>query len=368
MNGIAAGQGVKPSFGRLIDARGNLAVLTVFVRVEFEDFTVLDSARIVLAFDGFFKGSRVPPIDEVTMKSYKQVLEVAKEKTGWMRLTVASRIAIREYKGMFSANPFTVPFLDAEENLIEQRHDALGMSRWAWSIFTANRIGNVGLVIRTVAVLSVPAAGKEYLGPETTKLPWLTLFLCPFTVDHLRRAFLVWNVICLRPTIAQAGVGNGILCLRIGVAPKVHISSKHTEIVRERYDFVLIRAIPLEIINRDPTVGNWVELVVLALDPKIWDPVIALVLRNNARCACSGVRLLSRHREIKSVATHDGMQMSRWGTRVDDGICTITNYRTVAIHLSYGYLYVSHVELIDCNMKHHMLNSPGRKRLQWAAW
>ena len=137
----------------LIDRRRNDTRLTLLVREEFKDVTVLNQTTIVVAsVDCFLKSRNVPAIDEVTVEP------------------VASWITLSENEWLFSSIWNMPVKVDSGVDDLKKDRDqvnrvrcrartvVVGVHRW---------VGHVGGVVRRVKVNSVPAGREEDLCTNT---------------------------------------------------------------------------------------------------------------------------------------------------------------------------------------------------------
>lgn len=334
MNGVASGKYRHPTIHLFHGVWGNLAAITVVGGVELENLAIFDSAAVIFALQRLLERSSVPAVDKITMKPCFNELKYIHLRNG--KLTVTSRVAIGKDERMLPVLPFTVPLFDPIDNFHEEGDELLRMRGRASAVLTADRVCHMGLVVRGIGVLSVPARWKPHLSTKTTTTELVNSKLYAYNWNILLGALFVRKLIGFRTTAAvvvQARIVNRLLRIGLGEAAGHRITSKHAEIIRKRNKRSLLRTIALKVVNDRTTMVDRVKRAVLCANPKIRGPIVALVLRNWAGSTSRSMRLLSVHGEVKSISADDGVEVSRGNAGVNDGVGTDANQRTVTAHL-----------------------------------
>jgi hypothetical protein len=229
------------------------------------------------------------------------------------------------------AVPAVFEAVDGVNDLEEDRDEMLWVRVWANTIVVlADRIGHVRLVVCRVQIFTVPAGGK--------------VDLCTKTIGAIR----VWNGVRLQrfPTVVKADKADSITgsCLFSGVVALEGITCKHTKILREGLNDIVLWASTLLVVDghtASPSgtftrLGYIFERAILCKVVQLRGPVDRQILLDWARRASRSSHLVVTRAEAKAIATRYSVDVSGHITRTDNRVSSLQEQAPTAWHSPKG--------------------------------
>lgn len=245
LNRVAAWQFRERTLDIFVDLGRDLAALCSGVWVKIEYGAILNSTTVARAcIDGALEKVTIPAHQEVAMEP------------------VSSWITHRPDKWLTVSVPHVLELVDIPQDFVEDGYkmDRMGVRTFPVVVRT-DRIGHVGLVIRSVKVLSIPARREENLRSKTVG-----------TVHVWEgRSFGISGILVVIEAVVTDSVGRGVIARR----SLEGVTGNHPETFGESLQLVVVRARPLQVVNQTTThLVNFLEGTILMLVVKDRSPVI----------------------------------------------------------------------------------------------
>lgn len=202
-----------------IDLGRNLAALCSRIRVKIEDRTIFNSTTIARAcVDSALEKVTIPTHQKVAVKPVSSGITHGPDE--WLAVAI----------------PHVLELVDVPQNLVKDGDKMNRMSvGTAPTVVRTYWIGHVGLMIRSVEILSVPARREENLRSKT------------IGTIHVReaRGLGISGILVVVEAVVTDGVGGSI----VARSSLEWITSNHPETFGERLQFVVVWARPLQVVD-----------------------------------------------------------------------------------------------------------------------
>ena len=175
----------------------------------------------------------------------------------------------------------------------------------------------MGLVIRRVEVLPVPARGEVDLGSNAIR------------AGDCWEGWSLWRA---STGIVEADVRDGLLLKGLIVRAELGVASQDAEPGRERHQLFSGIRYALLVVNGAARDRNFGESAILLTVEHVGHPVVGEIAINGARCAGGLLSVIVIHIGRECIASKDNVGMAGWNSGRDDGVKTTSDESTTAGH------------------------------------